>query len=213
MKSRRLTRVRRPVAPTRSRSFVNLAPRRSLGVVRYPSTTLSCPECSSRTGRATRGAASTSTSRATSSTLRRSVDLSIRLPCIVSTTCTFTSMTIRDGELRFPRGRCSRRWVRYVATLFPDSPVHVGGDECPTVEWSESAAARAVMAEHAFVDVAQLQGLFTTRLTAMLHADGHEVIAWDEAVDAGVAEGLVIAAWRSSSKAVQAAQSGLDVIM
>lgn len=103
--------------------------------------------------------------------------------------------------------------VRYVATLFPDSPVHVGGDECPTVEWSESAAARAVMAEHAFVDVAQLQGLFTTRLTAMLHADGHEVIAWDEVMDAGVAEGLVIAAWRSSSKAVQAAQSGLDVIM
>ncbi len=103
--------------------------------------------------------------------------------------------------------------VRYVASLFPESPVHIGGDECPTTEWSESEAARAVMAEHGFDDVAQLQGLFTTRLTELLLADGHEVIAWDEVMDSGVADGVVIAAWRSSSKAVQAAQSGLDVIM
>lgn len=103
--------------------------------------------------------------------------------------------------------------VQYVASLFPDSPVHIGGDECPTVEWSESEAARAVMALQGFDDVAQLQGLFTTRLTELLLADGHEVIAWDEVMDAGVAHGVVIAAWRSSSKAVQAARAGLDVIM
>ena len=103
--------------------------------------------------------------------------------------------------------------VRYVASLFPDSPVHIGGDECPTAEWSESGAAAAVMAQHGFDDVAQLQGLYTTRLTELLLADGHEVIAWDEVMDAGVAEGVVIAAWRSSSKAVQAARAGLDVIM
>ncbi|MEO9180746.1 MAG: family 20 glycosylhydrolase, partial [Acidimicrobiales bacterium] len=71
----------------------------------------------------------------------------------------------------------------------------------------------AVMAEHGFSNAAQLQGLFTTRLIDMLLAEGHEVIAWDEVMDAGVVDGVVIAAWRSSSKAVQAARSGLDVIM
>ncbi len=103
--------------------------------------------------------------------------------------------------------------VRHVADLFPGSPVHIGGDECPTTEWSSSTAAAEVMVEHGFTDVAQLQGLFTSRLTEWLLAHGHEVVAWDEVMDAGADARVVIAAWRSSGMAVQAAQSGHDVIM
>jgi hexosaminidase len=103
--------------------------------------------------------------------------------------------------------------VLFVADLFPDSPVHIGGDECPTTEWEHSEQAALVMSEHGFSDVRQLQGLFTRRLARALHERGHEVIAWDEVLDADVPSGTVIAAWRSTEKGVEAAERGLDVIM
>ena len=103
--------------------------------------------------------------------------------------------------------------VTYVASLFPGNPIHIGGDECPTVEWEESAAAQGVMQLHGFTHAQQLQGLYTQRLTNVLQAKGHEVIAWDEVLDAAVPSGMIIAAWRSSEKAIEAANRGLDVIM
>lgn len=103
--------------------------------------------------------------------------------------------------------------VCYVASLFPGSPVHIGGDECPSDEWAQSLAARAVMAEHGFVSPGQLQGLYTSRLASALMARGHEVVAWDEVLDADVLDGTIIAAWRSAEKGIEAASRGLDVIM
>ena len=103
--------------------------------------------------------------------------------------------------------------VLFVGDLFPESPVHIGGDECPTTEWENSEDAALVMAEHGFGDVRQLQGLFTRRMARALQERGHEVIAWDEVLDADVPPGTVIAAWRSTDKAVEAAERGLDVIV
>ena len=103
--------------------------------------------------------------------------------------------------------------VRYVAGLFPESPVHIGGDECPTSEWERSPLAEHVMVEQGFGDARQLQRLFTHRLSAALRDEGHEVVAWDEVLDARVDPGTVICAWRSSSKGVEAARRGLDVVM
>jgi hexosaminidase len=103
--------------------------------------------------------------------------------------------------------------VRYVASLFPSSPVHIGGDECPTAEWQESDAAQRVMAQLGLDDVRELQGLFTQRMTRVLLNAGHEVVAWDEVLDADVAKEVVIAAWRHSDRGVLAAQRGHDVVM
>ncbi len=103
--------------------------------------------------------------------------------------------------------------VRYVARLFPGSPVHIGGDECPTTEWEASPGACAVMAQYGFEHVSQLQGLYTQRLAAALVAEGHEVLAWDEVLDTDVAPGTTICAWRSEQKGVEAAERGLDVVM
>ena len=103
--------------------------------------------------------------------------------------------------------------VRYVARLFPHSPIHIGGDECPTTQWESSDDARAVMEQHGFTEARQLQGLFTERLARVLRADGHEVLAWDEVLDAAVPDGTVIVAWRGSQKAIEAAERGYDSIM
>ena len=113
-----------------------------------------------------------------------------------------------------PQALCfAEEVVRYVASLFPGSPVHIGGDECPTIEWETSPEALAVMLEHRFTEARQLQGLYTERLAKALKADGHEVVAWDEVLDAPVPEGTIIAAWRHVSKGTEAARRGLDVVM
>ena len=117
-------------------------------------------------------------------------------------------LNVGEGALSF-----AEDVVRYVAGRFPGSPVHIGGDECPTTEWEDSELAQAVMAEHGFRDERQLQGLFTERLTAALRADGHEVLAWDEVMDADVDEDVVICAWRHSTRGRVAAESGHDVVM
>jgi hexosaminidase len=101
----------------------------------------------------------------------------------------------------------------YVADIFANSPVHVGGDECPTTMWEASDLAHDVMARHGFTDPRELQGLFTTRVAAALTARGHTVLAWDEVLDATVPPGTVVTAWRSGAKGVEAARRGLDVVM
>ena len=103
--------------------------------------------------------------------------------------------------------------VLSVASHFPGSPVHIGGDECPSTEWSQSPAAQAVMRQHGFREAHELQGLFTTRLAAALQRAGHEVLAWDEVLDAEVPEGTTIVAWRSEAKGVEAARRGYATIM
>ncbi len=103
--------------------------------------------------------------------------------------------------------------VGYVASLFPGSPVHIGGDECPTEEWESSPVAEAAMSEHGLLRARDLQGLFTTRLAERLRDDGHETLAWDEVLDAAVPEGTVVVAWRSEAKGLEALERGLEVVM
>jgi hexosaminidase len=103
--------------------------------------------------------------------------------------------------------------VAYVAGLFPGNPVHIGGDECPTAEWTQSELAAMVMAEHGFDEARQLQGLFTARLAEALRERGHEVLAWDEVLDAAVPEGTVIVAWRSEHEGRRALARGFEVVM
>ena len=117
-------------------------------------------------------------------------------------------LNVKDRTLAF-----AEEVLLYVASLFPGSPVHIGGDECPTVEWEASADAQALMQQLDLQDVRDLQGLFTKRLTTALQRQGHEVIAWDEVLDAPVLAGTIIAAWRSSEKGTEAAERGFEVIM
>ncbi len=100
-----------------------------------------------------------------------------------------------------------------VADLFPGSPFHIGGDECPTTQWETSEAAREEMKRRGMSDPRELQGLFTERLARALRERGHDVLAWDEVLDATVPEGTTIVAWRDEEKGVEAAQRGYDVVM
>ncbi|HEV2426637.1 MAG TPA: family 20 glycosylhydrolase, partial [Acidimicrobiales bacterium] len=103
--------------------------------------------------------------------------------------------------------------VGYVADLFPGSPVHVGGDECPTAEWSQHHRGRAALREHGLADARQLQGLFTAAMAGAARERGREALAWDEALEAEAPDDLVVVAWRGADKGAAAARAGHGVVM
>ena len=117
-------------------------------------------------------------------------------------------LNLSDSALKF-----AEEVVLYVGTLFPGSPFHIGGDECPTDEWEKSAAAQEVMSRNGFTSIHDLQRLYTDRLTLVLQSQGHQVLAWDEVADNEIPPGLTVMAWRSMDKGLAALEKGYLVIL
>jgi hexosaminidase len=103
--------------------------------------------------------------------------------------------------------------VASLADTFTSREIHIGGDECPTVEWESSDRGRALMAEHGYSGPRQLQGLYTRRLADTLRTLGRRAVAWDEALDTDAPSDLFVMAWRHVERARLAAEAGHDVVV
>ncbi len=97
--------------------------------------------------------------------------------------------------------------------VFPSPYVHVGGDECPRVEWLDNPAAQALAERRGLPGPDHLQRWFTEQLRDWLAERGRQLVGWDEINDEGPLEGAVTMAWRDASYGVTAAEAGLDVVM
>ncbi len=105
-----------------------------------------------------------------------------------------------------------------VLDVFPSRYVHIGGDECPSIEWVESPRAAELAAQRGLGGPAELQRWFTDRLVGWLAEHGRTAVGWDEIADqgsggGGPVPGAVAMAWRGAAYGVQAAQHGMDVVM
>jgi hexosaminidase len=96
--------------------------------------------------------------------------------------------------------------------LFPGSPIHVGGDECPGSEWLLDPVTRATMAEVGAETPVEAQAWFEQQVCGHVLAAGRRVIAWDEVLEGGAPEGTTVMVWRDRSAIGRAAQLGYDVI-
>lgn len=97
--------------------------------------------------------------------------------------------------------------------VFPGAYVHVGGDECPTAEWSARPEAAELAAERGLTDPRQLQRWFTEQVRSWLAARGRTAVGWDEIVEDGAVPGAVAMAWRGAAHGVRAAEHGMNVVM
>ena len=100
-----------------------------------------------------------------------------------------------------------------ILALFPSKFIHVGGDECPKVEWKESAAAQARMKKLGLKDEDELQSWFIAHFDKWLAARGRRLIGWDEILEGGLAPGAAVMSWRGEKGGVAAAKAGHDVVM
>ena len=97
--------------------------------------------------------------------------------------------------------------------VFDASWVHIGGDECPTVEWTASPAARRRAHALGIDGPERLQDVFTDRIGAHLLARGRTPIVWDEAATEQRDRRVVVMAWTEEQAGLAAAARGHEVIM
>jgi hexosaminidase len=123
-----------------------------------------------------------------------------------------------------------------VLVLFPGQYIHVGGDECPKIEWAHSPAALVRMKQLKLVPEAttlqdlqdykdaqgkpaehpalhQLQSWIIGQMDVYLTQHGRRLIGWDEILDGGLAPGATVMSWRGEEGGLKAASAGHDVVM
>lgn len=109
--------------------------------------------------------------------------------------------------------------LKEVVGLFPSKYIHVGGDECPKVQWKKCPKCQArikalhLEAKDGHTAEERLQSYVITHATKLLKSLGRNIIGWDEILEGGLADGATVMSWRGESGGIAAAKQNHDVIM
>nr|WP_300339762.1 family 20 glycosylhydrolase [Actinomyces sp.] len=97
--------------------------------------------------------------------------------------------------------------------LFPASPIHVGGDECPGEEMLLDPRTRQTMERVGATTRAQAQAWFEAEVCSHVLGAGRRVVAWDEVVEGDIDPAVTIMLWRDwGDYATQALRRGHELI-
>lgn len=105
-----------------------------------------------------------------------------------------------------------------ICDVFPSPYIHIGGDECPKVEWADSETARKQVEElgldpNDMASYDKLQRWFTAEMATFLEGRGRKLFGWDEIIDGGVPGDCIVMAWRPETKAAErATKLGIPVV-
>ncbi|MGI8772915.1 MAG: beta-N-acetylhexosaminidase [Acidobacteriaceae bacterium] len=105
------------------------------------------------------------------------------------------------------------RFLGEMTALFPDAYFHIGGDECNGKEWDANPRIQQYMREHHLKDDAALQAYFTSRVQKLVTKRHKITIGWDEVLQPGTPNDVVIQSWRGQDSLAQAARRGYRGIL
>ena len=100
-----------------------------------------------------------------------------------------------------------------IASLFPSSYIHIGGDECYKGFWEKCPDCRKRMSIEKLQDTKQLQSYFIKRVASSIQRKGKKVIGWNEILEGGLAPETIVMSWQGVKGGIEAAQQGHHVIM
>nr|WP_086939196.1 beta-N-acetylhexosaminidase [Thaumasiovibrio occultus] len=101
-----------------------------------------------------------------------------------------------------------------VCDLFPDSWVHIGGDEVPAHVWEQSPACQALMQEHGYSSSRDLQGHLLRYIQQRLHQRGKRMLGWEEIIEGEkVGNSALLFPWKSENAAQICLEKGFDVVL
>ncbi len=100
-----------------------------------------------------------------------------------------------------------------VASVFPDSHLHIGGDEVLPDHWLASPSIRAFMQQHQLENAAALQAYFNRRVHQILRKLGKTMIGWDEVIDHPLPTEVTVQSWRGTESLYHAANLGHPAIL
>lgn len=101
-----------------------------------------------------------------------------------------------------------------VMEMFPNSPyIHIGGDECPKTRWKECPKCQERIKKEGLKDEHELQTYFINRIASFLYAHGKQVIGWDEVLEGGAPNDIIVMSWRGEEGAITAVNQNHYAIM
>lgn len=101
-----------------------------------------------------------------------------------------------------------------VIAMFPYSPyIHIGGDECPKTRWKECPKCQSRIKKEGLKDENELQTYFVNRMSRFIETHGKKVIGWDEVLEGGIPEDVIIMSWRGEEGAIHAVNAHHFAIM
>ena len=99
-----------------------------------------------------------------------------------------------------------------VAELFPSKCIHVGADECTKEPWQQNAACQKRIADEGLQDEKELQTWFLNRVLDILKKHDRIGVGWDEVMEGGLPENIIVQSWRDHQFTADAARQGASVI-
>jgi hexosaminidase len=106
-----------------------------------------------------------------------------------------------------------RNILEEVTGLFPGPYVHIGGDECPKLRWTNCARCQSRIKAEGLKNESELQSYFIKRIEKILSAKGKRLVGWDEILEGGIAPEATVMSWRGIQGGIEAAKTGHDVVM
>ncbi len=100
-----------------------------------------------------------------------------------------------------------------VIDLFPYEYIHIGGDECPKVNWENCPLCQKKIADNNLKDENELHIYFVKRIESFLRDRGKKTVIWDEINEGDLPLSAAIMSWRGYSGGINALEKGHDVIM
>jgi hexosaminidase len=108
-----------------------------------------------------------------------------------------------------------REVLAQTVAVFPDQFVHIGGDECPTVQWETDPFSRGHAERLGLENPAQLHAWFLTTVRGYLAEHGRRAVSWDgpSAAPGRLPTDLVLAAWLDRADALRSIERGHQVLL
>jgi len=105
------------------------------------------------------------------------------------------------------------RFLGEMAALFPDSHLHVGGDEVTGKHWRLSPQVQSFMAQQKLADKQALQAYFNRRVSRIVEKHGKKMVGWDEILHPDLPRDIVVQSWRGPESLAEGARKGYTGIL
>jgi len=104
-------------------------------------------------------------------------------------------------------------FIGEMAALFPDKYFHIGGDEVLDAEWKRNPAVQDFSKKNGLKNTLELHAYFNRQVHALVTRHGKQMIGWDEVLQPGVGNDMVIQSWRGQQSLADAARQGYRGIL
>jgi hexosaminidase len=120
-----------------------------------------------------------------------------------------TVFGVRDVTFEF-----CREVLTEVMDVFPSPYIHIGGDECPTIEWERSPHAQDRVLAEGLAGPQEVRAWFLGQISGFLVGQGRRPVCWDDGEHSeNMPPEAAVMVWRDPGHGADAAARGHQVIM